>query len=305
MKWLRRLGYFVLALAVIGAGAYYWLVVDASGPSAGEYAIDMTEVRRLAASVPGDRAQEIRVERISAFKMPRTAMIAGESWTQVDVPVYSYQVVFPDKEVLIDTAIDGVAAIAQKEPSFDGAAYARMQAAMIKASNIVITHEHPDHIGGLVAHPSLALVLEHTQLTKEQVDHPEKMFGLKFPEGALASYKPLSYDRAHAIAPGVVVIKAAGHTPGSQLVFVQLANGKEVLFLGDVAWRHENVERVRSRARLVSWWFLGEDRDAVLHQLAALKRLQEAEPALVVVPGHDVERMSEILKSGTMSAEFK
>jgi glyoxylase-like metal-dependent hydrolase (beta-lactamase superfamily II) len=305
MKWLRRLGYLILALAVIGAGAYYWLIVDASGPSEGDYAIDMAEVRTLAASLQGDKAAEIRVERISAFKMPFTAMIAGESWTETDVPVYSYQLAFAGKSILIDTAIDGVAAIAQKDPSFDGLAYARMQAAMITADDIVITHEHPDHIGGLVAHPALPMVLEHTQLTQEQVDHPEKMFGLKFPDNALKDYTPLAYDKYRVLAPGVVLIKAPGHTPGSQMVFVQLADGKEFLFLGDIAWRFENVERVRTRARLVSWWFLGEDRDAVLHELAELKRLRDAEPNLIMVPGHDVDKMNEILQSGAMASGFK
>jgi glyoxylase-like metal-dependent hydrolase (beta-lactamase superfamily II) len=33
-------------------------------------------------------------------------------------------------------------------------------------------------------------------------------------------------------APGVVLIKAAGHTPGSQMVHVRLASGKEVMLVG-------------------------------------------------------------------------
>lgn len=302
---LRWLGYIVLTLAVVGAGAYYWLIVDASGPSGGTYSIDMAEVRSLANSIHNDKPTEIRVERIAAFKMPFTAMIAGEAWTQVDVPVYVYQIAFPASTVMIDTAIDGVQAAKDKDPSFDAAAYARMEAAMVSAADIVITHEHPDHIGGLTAHPQLPAVLAHTRLTKEQVEHPEKMFGLKFPDGALTGYTPLTYDRYTVLAPGVVLIKAPGHTPGSQLVFVQLANGKEYLFLGDVAWRWENVERVRTRARLVSWYFLGEDRDAVLNELGELKRLHEAEPNLIMVPGHDIDHMTKLTQAGAFAGQFK
>ena len=50
MKWLRRLGYAVVVLAVVGAGAYYWLILENHMPSSGSYAIDMAEVRRLARS---------------------------------------------------------------------------------------------------------------------------------------------------------------------------------------------------------------------------------------------------------------
>lgn len=303
---LRWLGYIVLALAVIGAGAYYWLIVDASGPSGGSYEIDMAEVRSLANSIHNDKPTEIRIERIAAFKMPFTAMVAGESWNEVDVPVYSYQLAFPGtKTIVIDTAIDGTQAAKDKDPTFDAAAYARMQAAMINASDIAITHEHPDHIGGLVAHPQLAAVLAHTRLTKEQVDHPEKMFGLKFPDGALKDYAPLTYDRYQVLDSGVVLIKAPGHTPGSQMVFVQLADGREYLFLGDIAWRFENVERARTRARLVSWYYLGEDRDAVLNELATLKKLHEAEPNLIMVPGHDIDHMAKLTQAGAFAGQFK
>jgi hypothetical protein len=189
---LRWFLYILGALAAIGAGAYYWLIVDGSGPSGGAYAIDMAEIRKLAGAIPGDKASEIRIERIAAFKMPFTAMIAGESWNEVDVPVYSYQIAFPASTIVIDTAIDGTQAAKDKDPTFDAAAYARLLDAMKTAAAIVVTHEHPDHIGGLTAHPDLAAVLPRTKLTKEQVDHPEKMFGLKFPDGALAGYTPLA-----------------------------------------------------------------------------------------------------------------
>ena len=37
---------------------------------------------------------------------------------------------------------------------------------------------------------------------------------------------------ALSIAPGIVLKRAAGHTPGSQMVFVKMEDGRELLFLG-------------------------------------------------------------------------
>jgi glyoxylase-like metal-dependent hydrolase (beta-lactamase superfamily II) len=302
MAWLRWLIYFVVGLAVVAAGAYYWLFIDARVPS-GNYSIDMAEVRRLADSIPGDKPAEIRAEKVFAFTFPHAAMVTGTGWEDVNVPVYTYQVAYADRAVVVDTGV--AESISKNDPTFDAAAYARMQTAMLTAVNVVITHEHPDHIGGLVESPNLAAVLSHTQLTKEQVDNPLRMAGLKFPDGALDGYQPLIYDRYHALAPGIVLIKAPGHTPGSQLVYVKRADGREVLFLGDVAWRIESVEKLAPRSRYVSDFYLKEDREAVILELAEFKRLRETEPSLIMVAGHDGEQMAELLKMGVVTMGFK
>ena len=105
------------------------------------------------------------------------------------------------------------------------------------ASQIVITHEHPDHIAGLTDYPGDIRELHSSlRLTVEQVTDPVASGGLAFPRGALDGYTPISYQDVMPIAPGVALIKAPGHTRGSQMIYVRLESGAEYLFIGDIAW---------------------------------------------------------------------
>ena len=93
-----------------------------------------------------------------------------------------------------------------------------------------------------------------------------------------------------AVAPGVVVIPApSSHTPGSQLIYVRLANGRELLFAGDNSSFAQNWQELRGRSRLVETWFAPENRAEVFAWLKTIRALKAQAPSLVVVPGHDWE----------------
>lgn len=290
------------AVLLAGAGAYWWFVADGAPPAnLAAYPVELAAMRAAADELPGGKPTDIRVEQVASFSFPAVAAVAGDGWEGLPLGAFSFQLVLPADTVVIDAALDAATA-AGLSATVDAAAQARMEAALAEATQIVVTHEHADHVGGIVAHPEPQLLARALRLNREQLEGLPR-FGAALP-AALAETAPLEFSGTIAIAPGVVLVRAPGHTAGSQMVYVRREDGRELLFVGDIAWTARNLESGRGRPRLVSQFVLNEDRDAVLAQLAALRTLQGAAPELLLVPGHDPVGIEALVAAGAMQRGF-
>lgn len=301
---MRKSILVVIGIAALAA-AYWWLTQDGRLTPRAPYALDAQRLRALADALPGPKPTAVRYEKVSSFVFPHNMVVAGDDWGSTAIPAYAYQLAYPDHTAMIDAAMDRT--LAKPDfmiQSFDDAAYARVEHALLQAQLIVITHEHMDHIGGIAHHAQLASLLPALKLTDVQLAHPEAMKPAALPAGLMSAYQPIHYQGAVAIAPGMVLIAAPGHTPGSQMVYVKLADGKELLFLGDVVWHARNIEVQRERPRWITA-VVGEDRAAVSAEIAALHALSERAPEVRQVPGHDGEVIDSLTRAGYLQAGFQ
>jgi len=106
----------------------------------------------------------------------------------------------------------------------------------------------------------------------------------------------VDYDRYHPLAPGIALIKAPGHTPGSQMVYVVLESGQEFLLIGDTAWHMDGVRLVKGKD--APW--INEDAETVLNQLRWLNELSRVAPGLLLIASHDDEQHQELIRKGVL-----
>lgn len=302
---MKKFGAVLLAVTVLAGVAYYILILQVSSLDQSLYSIDIEQVRELATDTEGALPIAVNAEAPAQVVFPAAAVVTGWNWSAHTLPIYAYQVVFPRGHVMIDSAMSAEQASAMGDAPFDSASYDRLVSALSNARQVVFTHEHPDHIGGAVAHPQALEILDNVRLTERQLSDLDVWGGATYPEGALDGYEPLSYDRMHALAPGIVLIEAVGHTPGSQIIYVQLQSGQEYLFIGDVAWNYAGINLVRPRPNLVSRMFLGEDRPRTHAQVAELKALAEANAGLAIIVGHDGPRTMSQIEAGLLGSRFR
>jgi len=302
-----RIAFRVVAvLLLLGYAASRYLLGRTAVPETSSYVLDLAELRRVAASLPGELPLRVNHEQVAEASLPRGAVFAGESLRAPHPMTHgAYQVVYPDGYVLIDSGFDeaGLQKM-NSDAAFSADGYAAIQRALAGAKKIAITHEHADHVGGLAHFAAPEKLVGRLELSREQLANQKELARSEFPESLRTALTPLAYDKYYALAPGVVLVKAAGHTPGSQMVFVRLASGQELLFLGDVAWHMDQIRELWYRPRLVTDFFIGEDRDAVLAQFRTLHALA-ANEQVQLVASHDVDQRKALIGSGVLGPHFE
>ena len=306
MNVLRFLLIGLVVLLALGWVGQRHLLGREAVPETSTYELDLAAVRAAAGSQPGARPQRVNEELIAESGMPRAAIFAGESFDPWPMVHRSFQLVWEDRSLVIDAAMGREMAEQMAfgdPPVFHEEAYARMQQGMERAETIVFTHEHQDHIDG-AARGNTAALKGRVRFNVAQKGNRTALELVSMPLDLLEGAAALPPGRYTPVAPGVVLIEAAGHTPGSQMVYVALRDGRELLFLGDVAWHMRQIEELHYRPRLITDLFLGEDRAAVLGQFRTLHELNQT-GELEFVVSHDADQRKKLLDAGVIGGRFE
>lgn len=306
-----RTALIVIAALLASVGVLvYWGLIDGDAPAKAEGEFDIAAYRALVAQdAPETLPTAVRIEFTGASQAPGFAAEAGAfSAGMRDFAYGGVQLIAPGGAIVIDAGLDAetLNTMTDGEGAFDDAAYQRQLAAIANAAHVLITHEHIDHVMAIARHPDPAAIAPRLRLTGAQlaglpVHAPG---GVLAPE--IAAVAPMDFTTPQRIAPGVVAVAAPGHSAGTIVIYAKTAQGREYLFIGDIAWMMSSIENLHGRPRAISMFLPGvdPDRPAVLRQLRALHDLQAAEPALVIVPAHDADYLQNLVESGALEAEF-
>jgi glyoxylase-like metal-dependent hydrolase (beta-lactamase superfamily II) len=263
---------------------------------------DLAQIRQTAASLPGAKPLRINVVKFAESRRTKNFAVKGAPTEPSIQARTAFQVVYPDGYVMIDSGMDeqvhkffgrGVV-----EPYFPDVEK-KVEQALVGAKAIVMTHEHGDHVAGVLRTPFFAELAPKTTLTKTQVatlENEPQMPEIKITADQAARFKIIDYDKYYAFAPGIALVKAPGHTPGSQMIFVTLASGREYLFAGDIAWHMDGVRQVVGKD--APW--ITEPANLMAAELAWLNGVMKNEKNVVIVVSHDEDQRLDYIKQGLL-----
>jgi glyoxylase-like metal-dependent hydrolase (beta-lactamase superfamily II) len=257
--------------------------------------------------IPGPRPLRINAVKVAESHRPKSVAFEGGSDATTVFARTAYQIVYQDGHVMLEAGMDreihATFGKGKEEPYFEDE-NARVQEALRTSIFNVVTHEHGDHIAGVVRTDYFEEIAPKTLLTAVQawalVVQPQRpQLGLA--AETAARFRIFDYEDFLPLAAGMVVIKSAGHTPGSQMLYVETELGTEYLFIGDCAWHMDGI--IACKQKNAPW--IDEDRESIMEQLHWLNGIRGSEPNIAIVVGHDDDQLAEYRAAALFGSELE
>lgn len=248
---------------------------------------------------------EIRPLVVGWITVDRSRLLPSGPATEIEVPAIAWLVRVPGGNILVDTGPgDPETAHSRGHRSFRRApdeslcrALSRVDVHPDDIGTVVLTHLHWDHAGELSLFPSADVLVQRAEVEFSRCPTPDQRDLYDTPPRAAHPLESTRYeelDGTSALRPDIDLVRAPGHTPGSQMLSVATPGGRFII-AGDtvpLAATLADVDPVPST--------IATDDDALRRSLRSLASLGAIvlpahEPALAAFDGADLTEHEEEL----------
>jgi glyoxylase-like metal-dependent hydrolase (beta-lactamase superfamily II) len=283
-------------------------VAEKAGVKEAPFTADLAAIRRLARTLPGALPAAVNGIRVAASIRPNRFVIEGGDDTPITMPRTAFQVVYPDGTLMIDSGLDqethdSFSTPDKREPYFPEQ-FAKLRQALDAARMIVLTHFHADHATGVTRAANFDQLAAKTFVsvaTAQCLLNTPHRPHLAMTAEQINRLNIFDYGQYYPVAPGIVLIKAQGHSADHQMVFIALQSGREILHSVDVGWVLENIRRIKGKA--APW--VKEDVPAVNGQLRWLNGVLRDEPNVTLLVTHDDALFTSATQAGAIGGELE
>jgi N-acyl homoserine lactone hydrolase len=173
--------------------------------------------------------------------------------------------------------------LALSEANLPAAQLAQVGVAPEQVTQLVLTHTHIDHVGGIDAFPNATIVVGAAE---RHLERPLYWPGESGPEWPNARYLAIESDTQ--LLPGVTLLATPGHSPGHLSLLVELPQSGSMLLAGDAINRADEL----TSGDFGGAWDVEQARTSA-ERLAQIARERGAQ----VIYGHDPAQWDMVRKA--------